>query len=46
VAFRNISRNAIVYPTVGMRTPNESLEANFGESPFVYDIDAYVKVWI
>ncbi|KAJ3414013.1 Ran-binding protein 9 [Chytridiales sp. JEL 0842] len=43
VAFKNISPKATLYPTVGMRTPNESLEANFGEAPFVFDIDAYVK---
>ena len=33
-----------LYPTVGLQTPGEVLEANFGESPFVYDIKKYMDV--
>ena len=33
-----------LYPTVGLQTPGEVLEANFGQSPFVFDIEDYIKV--
>ena len=33
-----------LYPTVGLQTPGEVIEANFGQSPFVYDIEDYMKV--
>ncbi|KAG8812634.1 hypothetical protein FRC17_001927 [Serendipita sp. 399] len=39
-----------VYPALGLRTSNEHVQANFGGSPFLFDIDAYVaqvklKAW-
>ncbi|KIM34017.1 hypothetical protein M408DRAFT_89481 [Serendipita vermifera MAFF 305830] len=39
-----------LYPALGLRTANEHVRTNFGESPFRFDIDAYVsqiklKVW-
>lgn len=34
-----------LYPTVGLQTPGEVVEANFGNSPFVYDIEDYMKEW-
>lgn len=34
-----------MYPTVGLQTPMESVEANFGQYPFEFDIHNYVKEW-
>ncbi|GAA5985958.1 hypothetical protein JCM10908_006348 [Rhodotorula pacifica] len=31
-----------LYPTVGLRTPNEAVRANFGAEPFVFDIESLV----
>jgi len=31
-----------LYPMVGLRTPGECVEANFGQRPFVYDFAGYV----
>jgi len=33
-----------LYPTVGLQTPGEIVEANFGRSPFVFNIEDYVQV--
>ncbi|KAF9148825.1 hypothetical protein BG015_009422 [Linnemannia schmuckeri] len=41
VAFRNLK--GPLYPTVGMRTSGEIVEANFGQREFVFNIDEYVK---
>lgn len=35
-----------LYPTVGLQTPGEVVEANFGQKPFVYDIEEVMKVRI
>jgi len=35
-----------LYPTVGLQTPGEIVEANFGRSPFVFDIEDYVQVMV
>ncbi|KAI9842560.1 MAG: hypothetical protein M1837_007073 [Sclerophora amabilis] len=37
-AFRDIKGK--LYPSVGMKRPGEHIRANFGQSPFVFDIDA------
>ena len=42
VAFRDLRGS--LYPTVGMRTAGEIVEANFGQRDFVFDIESYVKV--
>ncbi len=34
-----------MHPTVGLQTPSESVEANFGQYPFEFDIYNYVKEW-
>lgn len=39
-----------LYPALGLRTANERVRTNFGETPFRFDIEAYVaqvklKVW-
>ncbi|KAF9917025.1 hypothetical protein BX616_002132 [Lobosporangium transversale] len=40
VAFRDLK--GTLYPTVGMRTAGEVVEANFGQREFVYNIEDYV----
>ncbi|CAI8038699.1 Ran-binding protein 9 [Geodia barretti] len=32
-----------LYPTVGLQTPGEIVEANFGESPFVFDFEGLLS---
>jgi len=32
-----------LYPTVGLQTPGEVIDANFGQQPFVFDIDDMMK---
>ena len=34
-----------MYPTIGLQTPLESVEANFGGHRFEFDIHNYVKEW-
>ena len=34
-----------LYPTVGLQTLGEIVDANFGQQPFVYDIDEMRKVY-
>ncbi|KAI8595216.1 hypothetical protein EDD21DRAFT_391787 [Dissophora ornata] len=41
VAFRDLK--GPLYPTVGMRTSDEIIEANFGQQEFVFNIEDYVK---
>ncbi|KAF9134992.1 hypothetical protein BGW39_005084 [Mortierella sp. 14UC] len=41
VAFRNLKGQ--LYPTVGMRTSGEIVQANFGQRDFVFNIEEYVK---
>lgn len=43
IAFTDLPQN--LYPTVGLQTPGEVVEANFGQSPFVFDIDDYMWEW-
>ncbi len=38
VAFSDLP-NVALYPTVGLQTPGEEVEANFGFEPFCYDIE-------
>lgn len=43
-AFHDI-RDVKLYPSVGMKKqPPVHLKANFGQDPFIFDIDAMVKV--
>lgn len=32
-----------LYPTVGLQTPGEIVDANFGQQPFVFDIEDMLK---
>ncbi|GBM39134.1 Ran-binding protein 9 [Araneus ventricosus] len=41
VAFSDLPPN--LYPTVGLQTPGEVVDANFGQSPFVFDIEDMMK---
>uniref|UniRef100_UPI00398EE43D ran-binding protein 9-like n=1 Tax=Pristiophorus japonicus TaxID=55135 RepID=UPI00398EE43D len=34
-----------LYPTVGLQTPGEVIDANFGQHPFVFDIEDYMREW-
>lgn len=42
VAFTNLP-NEPLYPTVGLKTPGEEVEANFGQRPFCYNIEQDIK---
>lgn len=35
---------ANLHPTVGLQTPGEVVEANFGQNTFVFDIEDYIEV--
>lgn len=41
VAFTDLPSN--LYPTVGLQTPGEVVDANFGQLPFVFDIEDMMK---
>ncbi|XP_002739300.1 ran-binding protein 9 [Saccoglossus kowalevskii] len=41
IAFTDLPPN--LYPTVGLQTPGEVVDANFGQSPFVFDITDMMK---
>ncbi|KAJ3034645.1 hypothetical protein HDV00_004827 [Rhizophlyctis rosea] len=48
IAFKDLNKSirgpeSALYPSVGLRTPGEIVEANFGAQKFVFDIDQYVK---
>lgn len=43
IAFTDLPHG--LYPTVGLQTPGEVVEANFGNSPFVFDIEDYMREW-
>ena len=43
-AFRDLPHLSL-FPTVGLQTPNEELRANFGQQPFVFDFEDYLKEW-
>ncbi|CAG2059406.1 unnamed protein product, partial [Timema podura] len=41
VAFTDLPPN--LYPTVGLQTPGEVVDANFGQAPFVFDIEDMMR---
>uniref|UniRef100_A0A8C6PLV2 RAN binding protein 9 n=1 Tax=Nothobranchius furzeri TaxID=105023 RepID=A0A8C6PLV2_NOTFU len=43
IAFTDLPPN--LYPTVGLQTPGEVVDANFGQHPFVFDIEDYMREW-
>ncbi|KAI9643906.1 hypothetical protein NHQ30_007257 [Ciborinia camelliae] len=43
-AFRDINGKRDLFPSVGMKKPGEHIRVNFGQSPFVFDIDGMILV--
>jgi hypothetical protein len=46
-AFPNINKEgktAALYPSVGVKKHGEHIRVNFGQTPFVFDIDAMMEV--
>lgn len=45
IAFTDlrVRQNSDLYPTVGLQTPGETIDANFGQAPFVYDIEDMMR---
>merc|ERR1719193_1125674 len=41
IAFTDLPPN--LYPTVGLQTPGEVVDANFGQSPFVFNIEDLMR---
>jgi len=43
IAFRDIKNDYMYYPAIGLRTPGEIVEANFGQKKFKFDIENCIK---
>ena len=43
MAFRDLPTAQPPYPCVGLRTPGEQLDVNFGQRPFRFDISRYIE---
>lgn len=41
-AFRDVKGK--LYPSVGLKKYGEHIQANFGQSPFAFDIDGMMRV--
>lgn len=50
IAFKNVGDSLKgdggLYPCVGLRTPGEIVEANFGQKRFKFDIEHFYKVFV
>lgn len=47
IAFRDVNFKDVkgkLYPTVGLKKPGDHVWVNFGQLPFQFDIDGYMKV--
>ena len=44
-AFKDL-RDIKLYPSIGMKRPHAHLSANFGQKPFVFNIDGMMNVSI
>ena len=42
-AFKDMKEEERLYPAVGFKKPGEHIRVNFGQTPFVFDIDGYVQ---
>lgn len=42
-AVSDIAPNLVLYPTVGLQSQGELVEANFGESPFMFDFEGLLR---
>lgn len=43
---QDIDTSELLYPCIGLSSNGEKITANFGQEPFAFDIDQYVKVQI
>lgn len=44
VAFRDVKGSKLkLFPTVGLKKTGDHIRVNFGQTPFVYDIDGMMK---
>jgi Ran-binding protein 9/10 len=43
LVFEHVASDVQVFPSVGLRHPNEVVRVNFGHTPFKYDIDDHVQ---
>ncbi|KAI9315253.1 concanavalin A-like lectin/glucanase domain-containing protein [Dichotomocladium elegans] len=43
IAFTTINTSIALYPCVGLNTSEEHVFVNFGQQPFVYDIEGHVR---
>ncbi|KAK3325598.1 hypothetical protein B0H66DRAFT_129849 [Apodospora peruviana] len=49
IAFRDVNFKDVkgkLYPTVGLKKPGDHVLVNFGQRPFMFDIDGYMKKMI
>ena len=44
IAFKGVTSTTL-FPTLGMQTPGEIVQANFGQAEFVFDFDKYLHDW-
>lgn len=44
IVLPSLQANLPLYPAVGLQTPGEIIETNFGESPFVFDFEGMFAV--
>lgn len=42
-AFHDVARGKL-YPTISLKKPGDYIRANFGQTPFVYNIDDQMRV--
>ena len=42
--LKEVLRHKKVFASIGMKRPGVHIHANFGQAPFAYDIDGYVRV--
>ena len=42
-AMVSVEPGADIFPFVGLRTAGENIRANFGQDPFVFDLQDYIK---
>mmetsp|Transcript_7126 Transcript_7126/g.20115 ORF Transcript_7126/g.20115 Transcript_7126/m.20115 type:complete len:488 (-) Transcript_7126:361-1824(-) len=42
LAFSGV-KAASLYPTIGLHSPGEKIEANFGQRPFLFDFEAFLE---
>ena len=44
IAIKGVTSTTL-FPTLGMQTPGEIVQANFGQSEFIFDFDKYLHDW-